>query len=290
MAQRNETIVVTGATGRQGGAVARALLKDGWKVRALVRDAAKPAAQALRQAGAELALGNLDDAASVDRAMAGAYGAFSVQASMDPAGTAREIAQGKTVADAAKRAGVQHLVYSSVVDAEKGTGVPHFESKRQVEQYIRAMGMPASVLRPVFYYENFATFFPPGLENGAYVLRLAMNPVKPLSMIAVADVGSFAALAFGEPKTSIGTALEIAGDERTMPEVAASMQEAFGKPFRFEELPIEAVRGFSVDLALMFEHFNRKGQRADIAALRKRHPGLADFPTWLKSSGWNPTR
>jgi uncharacterized protein YbjT (DUF2867 family) len=287
---KEETILVTGATGQQGGAVARALLRDGWKVRAFVRDPAKPATQALKSAGAEIAKGDFDDAASLDRALVGAYGMYAVQTMVTPDGIPGEIRHGKAHAEAAKRAKVKHFVYGSVGAADRDTGIPHFESKAQIERHIRALGLPATVLRPVFYYENFATFFPPPLENGAYVLRLALRPQTRLGMMAVADIGSFAALAFNNPKEYIGMSLDIGGDEKTMPEVAALMQKQFGQPFRFEELPIEAVRSFNQDLAIMFEWFNKAGQKPDLARLRKRHSGLIDFATWLRTSGWNPTK
>src|ERR1035441_5506439 len=131
-----KTILVTGATGQQGGAVARQLLKQpSFAVRALSRDLAKPAARALAQAGAEVIRGDLNDPASIRRALEGAYGVFSVQNFMET-GFDGEINQGKHLADAAKSAGVQHFVYSSVVSADRRTGLPHFESKWQIEQHI----------------------------------------------------------------------------------------------------------------------------------------------------------
>lgn len=119
------TILVTGATGQQGGAVARALLQDGWQVRALVRDATKPMAQALPPLGAELVVVDLDDPASVERALAGVYGVYAVQTFFTPAGIPGEIRQGTALADAAKRAGVQHFVYGSVMAADQHTDIPY---------------------------------------------------------------------------------------------------------------------------------------------------------------------
>lgn len=120
------------------------------------------------------------------------------------------------------------------------------------------------------------------------MLRLPLRPETPLGMIAVADIGAFAALALNAPGEHVGNTLEIGGDVRTIPEVAKLMQAQFGKPVRFEELPIEAIRGFSEDLAIMFEWFNRAGQKPDVVALRRLHSGLLDFPAWLKASGWRP--
>jgi uncharacterized protein YbjT (DUF2867 family) len=153
------SILVTGATGNQGGAIARHLLQRGnFKVRAFVRDPNKPAAQALKQAGAELVAGDLNDQTSLDRALQEAYGVFSIQNFQ--AGLDTEIRQGRMVADAAKAAGVQHFVYSSVGSAERNTGIPHFDSKFQVEEYIRSIALPHTILRPVFFFYNYNSMRP----------------------------------------------------------------------------------------------------------------------------------
>jgi uncharacterized protein YbjT (DUF2867 family) len=287
MDKTSKTILVAGATGTQGGATARALLKDGWRVRALVRDAAKPAARGLAQLGAELALGNLDDAASLQRAASGVHGIFSVQGFLEQ-GIDGEVRQGKALADAAKRAEAKHFVYASVHSADLGSGVPHFDSKAKIEEHIRGLGLPHTVLRPVFFMENFTNYFPPRAEEGRYVLRMALHPETKLSMTAADDVGAFAAIAFREPDRYLGKAFEIAGDTLTLPQVAEQMTKHTNKPFRFEELPITAARKMSEDFALMFEYFNNVGQPVDISALHSIHPGLMDFAAWLKATNWQP--
>src|SRR5258706_16436954 len=152
----NRIIAVTGATGQQGGAVARRLLTEGWKVRALTRDANKPAATELAAAGAEIVAGDMDNRAELDAAFKGVYGVFSVQNYWLPnVGFDGEIKQGKNVADAAKAAGVQHLVYSSVGSAHRGMGQKHFDSKWIIEQYIQSLDVPYTILRPVFFMENY---------------------------------------------------------------------------------------------------------------------------------------
>src|SRR4051812_1587525 len=144
MSQANEKlIVVAGATGQQGGAVARHLLKNGWKVRALTRDPNKDAAKALAAQGAEIFQNDLEDRAGLDAALRGAYGAFSVQNFWLPnVGYEGEIKQGKIFADAAKVAGIQHLVYSSVGAAHRGMGQRHFDSKWEIEKYIKQLDVP----------------------------------------------------------------------------------------------------------------------------------------------------
>lgn len=283
-------ILVTGATGHQGNAVARALLAEGWSVRALVRDPAKASAVELRRLDVELVKADLDDSASLERACAGCYGVFSVQASMIPAATSGEVRQGKALAEAARRAGVEHFVYSSVGGANRQTGVPHFEAKWQVEQHIRALDLPATILRPAFFMENFTTYFPPSLENGVYVIRMPVSPKTSLAMVALADVGAFAAIALANPREYVGLALDVGGEVSTMPKAVGRMRAHFDKPFAFDPLPIEAVRSFSTDLALMFEWLDHSEQKLDLADLRRRHPGLMSLSDWLDRSGWDPTR
>src|ERR687886_2667436 len=139
-------ILVTGATGKQGGAVARSLLDRGFRVRALTRDPQRPEAQALTEQGAEVVQGDMEDRSAIDRVLEGAYGVFSVQNFWET-GYDREVRQGKTVAEAAKAAGVEHFVYSSVGSAHRQTGIPHFDSKWEVEEHIRQIGLPYTILR-----------------------------------------------------------------------------------------------------------------------------------------------
>lgn len=281
MSNSEKMIVVTGATGQQGGATARHLLAQGWRVRALVRDPNKPAAQALAAKGAELVQGDLDDRASLDRALAGAYGVFSVQTFMGPDGPAGETRQGKLLADAAQAAGVQHFVYTSVGGAERKSGLPHFESKFQIEEHIRGLGLPATILRPVFFMENLRS---PWMGPRDGVLAIGLRPTTSLQMIAADDIGAFAALAFVRAREYIGKALEIAGDSLTGPQVADAFTRATGQPVRFVEQPLEQVRSFNAEMADMFAWFNDHGYAADIPALRKLHPGLMTFETWLRKT------
>jgi uncharacterized protein YbjT (DUF2867 family) len=273
-------IVVFGGTGQQGGAVARELLRRGHPVRAMVRDLAK--AQPLADAGAELVRGDLDDPASLDAALAGAYGAFSVQTFAGPDGLAGEVRQGRAVADAAARAGIRHLVYSSVGGAERDSGIPHFESKYEVERHIAQLGLPATILRPVFFLDNFAGMGPQPTDDGQ-VLTFALPPDVPLQLIATRDIGVFAAEAFEQPDRYLGTALEIAGDELTPTRIAEVFTEVTGVPTTFREQPVEQLRAFSAEMATMFAWFAEAGYRADLPALRRTHPDLTTLDAWLRS-------
>lgn len=281
------TVLVTGATGLQGGAVARELVRRGRAVAALVRDPASEAARALADLGVTLVRGDLDDEVSLRAAMEGVHGVFSVQTFMTPAGLGGEVRQGRAVARAAKAAGVAHVVYSSVGGAERDSGVPHFESKRHIERYLEQLGLAVTVLRPSFFMDNFAAHGPQNVD-GTLVVRLALKPDTRVQFVAVEDIGFFAAEAFERPGQYVGRAVELAGDELSATEVAEAFAARTGLPARFEELPLDAVAANpyipnAAEIALMFEWFQEHGYRADIAALRAEHPGLLSFAAYLKS-------
>jgi uncharacterized protein YbjT (DUF2867 family) len=279
MSNNDRIILVTGATGQQGGATARHLLDQGWQVRALVRDPNTAAAQALSAKGVELVQGDLDDRSSLDRALAGVYGVFSVQTFMGPEGPVGETRQGKALADAAKAAGVQHFVYSSVGGAERKSGLPHFESKWQIEQHVRALGLPATILRPVFFMENLRS---PWMGPRDGVLAVALHSTTSLQMIAADDIGAFAAMVFAQPAEFLGKAIEIAGDSLTGPQVADAFTRVSGQRVRFVELPLEQMRSFNAEMADMMTWFNDHGYNADIPALRRLLPGLLTFEQFLR--------
>lgn len=278
----DKTILVFGATGQQGGAVARHLLKHGWNVRAVTRNPEGEAAQALRDAGAEVVQANLDDPTTLANAMEGVYGVFSVQNTWTD-GVEGEIRQGKAVADAAKAAGVQHFLYTSVGGAERNTGIPHFESKWEVEQYVRALELPATVIRPVFFLENIHFMAQPAEGGEGKVLPMGLHPERPLQMIAVDDIGAFAASVFNNPDEYIGRELELAGDELTIPELAQKYAAITGEPLHFVPLTIDQVKAYNEDMGIMFEWFNSDGYVAKIDELRKIHPELKDAESWLRS-------
>lgn len=279
---------VVGATGQQGGATARALLAAGERVRALTRAPGSDAARALADAGAEVVRADHTEPGSVRAAFAGATRVFAVTTPFER-GVEAETQDGYVIADAARQAGVEHLVYSSVGGAERGTGIPHFESKRRVEEHLQTLGLPFTVVRPVFFMENLR-WTPPAREDGALVFRLPLPAGVPLQMIAVADVGAASAAALRDPGRVPGGAVELAGDERTGEQIAAAFGEAAGLPARYEPLPLE-VLGENEDLRAMYAWFARPpAYQADIAAVRRLVPDLQDLPTWLARTGWAPPR
>jgi uncharacterized protein YbjT (DUF2867 family) len=284
MSDSKGVILVTGATGQQGGAAARHLVQGGWKVRALVRDPSAEKARTLEKTGVELAKGDLYDRPSVDQALKGVYGVFSVQNFWLPdVGFDGEVRQGKLLADAAKAAGVKHFVYSSVGAAHRGMGQKHFESKWVIEQHVQKSGLPFTILRPAFFMENVA-WQKPAISNGGYG-GIGLVSGKTQQMVAVDDIGAFAALAFSRQKEFLGRTIELSGDELTEAQIAETLSRVIGREVR--PTPRAAGGGPSGDeMKAMQAFFNGKAYDADIPALRKVYPGLHTFEGWLRETGW----
>jgi uncharacterized protein YbjT (DUF2867 family) len=284
MEKGRDLILVTGATGNQGGAVARELLRHGHRVRAMTRKPSGEQARALASLGAELVAADLDDAKSLEKAVAGAWGVFSLQNTWE-AGVQREEAQGKRLAEVAKRGGVQHFVYTSVGSANRNTQVPHFENKWQVETTIRRLNFPShTILRPVFFMENWASaWFKPGLDTGK--LMIALKPETSLQMVAVHDVGRFGVMAFENHEVMNRRELDLAGDALTMPQVAKVMSELAGRKIDFTPVPIEPVRQSSADFAAMLEWFDAAGYDAHPASLAMDYKiRMTTFSEWARTS------
>lgn len=281
---RNEnTILVTGVTGTQGGAVARRLLDTGYPVRALVRDPNQPPARTLQALGAELVLGDLDDVTSLRAAARGVHGVFSVQpADLSDPHPEGEVRRGMNVADAAVAEQVQHLVYSSVAAAHRDSGVAHFEAKERIEAHIETLDISATVLRPVYFMENFRYLVPPS-EHGIRTGAIALEQDTVLQLIAADDIGRIAAESFTYPSEFTGRAIEIAGDELTVRQIAQVLTDVLGAITGFAQQPIEELHALAPDMAAMYQWISAHGYRADIAALRDRHPGLLTFDAWART-------
>jgi len=230
----NETkrVLIFGATGNVGGAAARELLGRGWRVRAATRDPQSEKALALHELGAEVVQADMDDRASLNAAFEGIKRVFSVQ-SWVTSGVEGEIRQGKAVAEAAKAAGVEHLVYGSAGTGETGTGVPHFECKVVVERYMRhELGLPTTAVRPGPFMELMRdkTFFPPMVAWGAMPKVVGWDTTVPWT--AVADIGAAIANVFENPEKWIGRDINLIGDQRSLRECRAVIEATTGKkPF-----------------------------------------------------------
>ncbi|MFI7454146.1 NmrA/HSCARG family protein [Nonomuraea sp. NPDC049714] len=285
-----KTIVVVGATGQQGRAVTAHLLADGRRVRAVTRDPDAPAARELARAGAEVVSAEMDDVDSLIAAAEDADGLFSVQPTVGSPGTPAsfsaedEVRWGCNVADAAHAAGVRHLVYASLAgagrhDTEK---LPQNTiNKWRIEQHIARLGLPATFLRPVSFMENYTGGY--HLHDGTVATAFAAD--VPQQIMAVDDVGVFAALAFAQPGDWIGRAVDLAGDELTPVQIAAAISEAIGRPLPYVQIPIEAIAQLGEVFAFAYTWLNERGYRADIAFTRSLHPGLLDLRTWLQRTG-----
>lgn len=267
------TLLITGATGSQGGATLRELLrrKGDWDLRALVRSPGADKAQALARQGVTLVKGDLDDTASLRTALRGVHGVYSVQTPMGQ-GHKGEEQQGKLLATLAAEAGVSHFVYSSVAGVERDSGVPHFESKWHIETHIRELDLPATMLRPAVFMDNFGPLMFRTLMLSMF--RRDVDRRRPIQLVDTADVGWFAAEAFDKPQDWIGREIELAGDELTWPEMRRALRQAGQRPALALPLPGPLVARMPEDFTLMVKWIGREGLQADIPALREIHPGL----------------
>lgn len=279
-------VLVGGATGQQGGRVARILLEKGHDVRALTRTPDSESAVRLKESGAEVVQGSFDDGDSLERAMSGVDAVYTMSTFFE-AGLEAETRQGMAVADAALSAGVGHLVFSSVASADRQTGVPHFESKFRVEQHIRSIGVPYTVVRPVYFYENVLTpFVLPGLMEGKLAVGIPADRL--LQQIGVQDIASFAVLALENRDRFLGKSIDIAADELTGEQAARIISEASGRDIEYVQTPLEQVRAMSEDFAINLEWLDKVGYSADMSRLKKEFPEVEweTFETWAQRQDW----
>jgi uncharacterized protein YbjT (DUF2867 family) len=281
-----KVILVTGATGQQGGATARELLAAGHAVRAMTRRPDSDAAKAVEALGAEVVRGDLDDAASLEAALADTWGVFAVQNTWE-AGVEQEEVQGLRMVAAAKAAGVRHFVYTSVESADRNTGIPHFDNKGRIERAVVAAGFPSYViLQPVFFMENFvAPWFKPAIDQG--MLAVGIDPGTSLQMVAVRDIGKYGRIAFEKAAELNGRKIGIAGDELTMPQAAEILSRSAGRTVVHFQVPIEEVRKVSEDFAIMLEWFDRVGYSVPIGSTAKEY-GVSptSFSAWAAGVRW----
>lgn len=303
-------IAVMGATGAQGGGLVRAILADpngGFAARAVTRKPDSDAARALAAAGAEVVAADTDDPASLDRAFAGAYGAFCVTNFWEILDVAREQKQARAMAQATKRAGLKHVVWSTLEDTRKDVPlsddrlptlygqfkVPHFDSKGEMDAVFVAEGAPTSFLKAAFYWENFIYFGmgPRAGADGSLTLAMPLGGAK-LPGIAAGDIGRCAYGIFRRGPAAAGEYFGVAGDSLSGPEMAAAMGQAMGRPITFQDVPFDVFRGLGFpgaeDLGNMFQHHQLMGeafQRArDPRVARALDPGVQTFAQWLAAN------
>jgi uncharacterized protein YbjT (DUF2867 family) len=278
-------VLVTGATGKQGGATARILVTHGHSVRALTRNVASPAAHALAATGVELVHGDLQDRDSVARALAGMDAMFLVTTPFGGVDAETETRQGIAAADAARAAGT-YLVYTSVANADRRTGIPHFDSKFAVEEHIRAIGLDAAIIAPAYFMEN-VFFGLPQLRQGIYGSPLA--PRRSLMQVAVGDIGAAAVSALQDRARYAGKRYDLAGDELSGEEQVSILSKVAGRPLNFVKVPMDAIRGtMGSDGVKMYEWFDTTGYTADRTALRRDFPEVPwlSFEAWAGAQNW----
>jgi uncharacterized protein YbjT (DUF2867 family) len=276
-------ILVTGATGQQGGTLARLLLQKKHKVYALTRNTQSPAAQDLRNKGAKIVKGDLDDSDSLKQVVNGIDSIFLMGTPFED-GTEAETRRGKLMADIAKENSIEHLVYSSVANADKNTGIPHFESKYKIELHIKNLGIPFTIIGPTFFMENMLGL---GLQQGQ--LALPLSPSSILQQSALENIAEFSALVLEHRKPFLGKRIDIASDEVTGERATKILSNELGYRIKYVQIPLEQVRQANEDMARMYELYERVGTGINISSLHQEYPEVNwhTFEDWAKSQNWD---
>lgn len=303
-------ITVFGATGAQGGGLVRAILNDangGFVARAVTRDINSDKAKALASLGAEVVAGDVDDQASVDKALDGAYGAYFVTFFWNHFSPELELTQAKTFADAAKKAGLQHAIWSTLEDVREFVPlhddtmptlrekykVPHFDAKGEGNKFFIEAGIPTTFIYPSFYWENFIYFGsgPKKGTDGKLQLTLPIGDAK-MGGIASGDIGKCAYGIFKKGKELVGKKIGLAGDQLTGQEMADALSKALGQPVAYNKIPASVYRSFGFpgadDLGNMFQFYtdfeDQVNSLRDIERSKQLNPDLQSFDQWLRKN------
>ena len=279
----NKSIFVTGATGKQGGAVVRNILRQGFTVKALTRNTNSATAQALKQLNADLIQGNLDDPATYSDHLKGVDAVFCV---LDfTMGADKEIRQGVDFSNMAKENGVKHFLYSSVIGADAHTGIPHWESKFQIENHIKQIDLPYTVIRPASLFENLLIpQVKSRLLKGKLVTPTHKNKVQ--QYISSEDIGRISTIIFVNPEKYTGQTLNLAVEQMDGLQVAATFSKVWGKPIGYQQLPGIITRlAMGRDLYKMFSWINKNDAVfvKDLVSVKKEFPGLLSLEEWIKT-------
>lgn len=284
------TVLVIGATGKQGRAVTKLLLRRDHDVLALTRDADSPAARALAEQGARTLVGSPADAEALSNAVAGVDAVFGLSLPFGPGGKQEETAQGRLLADTAAQSGA-HLVYSSVRGADRivDSQVAHASSKQQIEAYLREQqGLRATVLGPVYFMENMLNVRFNGLAGGR--LAMPLSPGKRLDQVTVLDVAGLAVHAIEHPEDMVGKRIDIASDSVTGTEAAAVLSDVLGREIPYHQMPIEQVRHWAgEEISTMFQRFEENTYFVDTTALRTAYPQVSwhTLEQWARTVDWD---
>jgi uncharacterized protein YbjT (DUF2867 family) len=276
MVANQRKILVTGATGQQGGSLARLLLRKKLKVYALTRNAQSVSAQDLRNKGANIVKGDLDDSDSLEHAVKDVESVFLMGTPFED-GTEGETRRGKLMADIAKENGIEHLVYSSVANADKNTGIPHIESKYKVEQHIKSLGIPYTIIGPTFFMENLLGS---GLGQSQQTLPLSSSSI--LQQSALQNIAEFSALVLEGYDPFLGKRIDIASDEVTGEQAAEILSNKLGYKIKYVPVPLERVYKVNEDMVRMYDWYEKVGTGINISALHLEYPEV----NWLSFKDW----
>lgn len=281
-------VLVTGATGKQGGAVARQLNDRGHQVVALVRQPDAERACTLAAAGIELAAGDLTDPEALRKAASGAAAIFGISVPFGPGGPGQEVGQGQLLVDVAADLGL-HLVFSSVRGADRiiTSGVAHASSKQLIERYLHDRPVTATVLGPTYFMENALNVGFNRLNQGIFAMPL--SAAKRLDQTTVLDIAALAVYAFEHPDQLAGQRIDLASDSLSGAQVASILSQVLGRTIPYQQLPIDQVRRWAGnDIATMFERFEANEDYVDITSLRRRFPDIHwhNFASWAETIDW----
>jgi uncharacterized protein YbjT (DUF2867 family) len=280
----DKIVLVTGATGTQGGAVARDLLARVYSVRGLTRNPESERARSMSEIGVDMVRGDFDDSESLAAAMKGVHGVFAVTNTWEH-GYDGEVRHGKQLVDAAIAAGVQHFVFTSVASADANTGIPHFESKGEIEAYLRDSGINYSIVRPVEFMDNLR-FYREGILAGTYFDP--RDSAKSHQWIAASDIGFFVGEAFDNPEEWLGETVEIAGDQLTIAEYVQALSNATDVEVRHEKMTwTDYEERAGHEMTVMLRWFDEVGYDVDIDSLRSRYPDLLTYEQFLAKHDWD---
>jgi uncharacterized protein YbjT (DUF2867 family) len=277
------TIFVTGATGKQGGAVARNLIANGFMVKALTRDPSSAAAASLKSKQIQLIKGDLNEPGTYSSHLKNVHGIFSVQALEN--GIEKEIDQGISLANLAKEYGIRHFLYSSVAGADLRTGIPHWESKFKIETHIKQLDMSHTIIRPAFLFENFLI---PQVRSRLLKGKLVspINESVGHQFIGTDDIGRISTEIFGRPEAYRGQTITLASDQMNLNRAAIIFSEILGRPVQYRHLPGLITRLFmGKNLYLMFRWLNKNQGifLQDLAPLQRTFPGLQSLEQWART-------
>lgn len=279
-AQTALTVLVSGATGNQGGAVARALMDRGHKVRALTRNVDSAKAKALRQQGAEVVAGDMNDIDRIRTALKD-VDTFYLMGSPFEGGVDAETEQGIRLATLANEETIGHLVYGSVASADLGTGIPHFDSKYRIEQHIKTLGINYTISAPVYFMDNLIAPWA-GDALKARQIMMAMPADVPLQQVSVKNIGDFVASLISRRDSVFGRRFDFAGESITGDAMARAVSQRLNRDIDYQAMPLDALMQQDADMGRMYEWFVETGYSVDIPAL---HQAFDDVP-WQNYADW----